>query len=87
MSSRPVTILLVEDDASLGQLLMEELEVDGYRVRRVSMVAEARTALADERPGLIVSDLRLPDGDGLEILSLRLTSPRYWPLIASTVPR
>ena len=57
MSSRPVTILLVEDDASLGQLLMEELEVDGYRVRRVSMVAEARTALADERPGLIVSDL------------------------------
>lgn len=51
MSSRPVTILLVEDDASLGQLLMEELEVDGYRVRRVSMVAEARTALTDERPG------------------------------------
>ncbi|ABM19901.1 sigma-54-dependent transcriptional regulator [Marinobacter nauticus] len=84
MSSRPVTILLVEDDASLGQLLMEELEVDGYRVRRVSMVAEARTALTDERPGLIVSDLRLPDGDGLEILSLQQAEHPGIPFIVIT---
>src|SRR5690606_26145274 len=84
MSSRPVPISLVEDDASLGQLLVEELEVDGYHVRRVSTVAAARVALEEERPGLIVSDLRLPDGDGLEILSLQQAEHPGIPFIVIT---
>ncbi|MEP5892953.1 MAG: sigma-54 dependent transcriptional regulator [Marinobacter sp.] len=68
MKARPASILLVEDDASLRTLLAEELEVDGYAVRSAATVAEGCNGLREWRPDLIVSDLRLPDGDGLAIL-------------------
>lgn len=61
-------ILLVEDDQSLGQLLAEELEMDGYRVHVAGSVGSAAQHLEEASPDLVVSDLRLPDGDGLQIL-------------------
>lgn len=68
MNTRPASILLVEDDASLRMLLSEELEVDGYEVRCAATAEEGRLGVKEGRPDLIVSDLRLPDGDGLAIL-------------------
>lgn len=38
MKARPALIMLVEDDASLRTLLSEELEVDGYAVRSLSLI-------------------------------------------------
>ncbi|MEC7816874.1 MAG: sigma-54 dependent transcriptional regulator [Pseudomonadota bacterium] len=64
-------ILLVEDDPSLSQLLAEELSEDGYQVVTAGSVQEAKTRLQASRPALIVSDLRLPDGDGLQVLTLQ----------------
>ncbi|WP_372996331.1 sigma-54-dependent transcriptional regulator [Marinobacter sp.] len=61
-------ILLVEDDASLSLLLAEELELDGYQVVRAGSVQEGCALAAEDIPDLVVSDLRLPDGDGLEVL-------------------
>ena len=58
MSATAATIMLVEDDPSLGQLLAEELEMDGYAVERAATVQEARGLLQQQRPALIVSDLR-----------------------------
>lgn len=68
MSHEPSLILLIEDDASLRTLLAEELEVDGYGVVCAGTVAEGRRQGLEARPDLIVSDLRLPDGDGLSVL-------------------
>ena len=68
MKARPASIMLVEDDASLRTLLSEELEVDGYAVHSAATVEEGCNGLREWRPDLIVSDLRLPDGDGLAIL-------------------
>ncbi len=68
MSHEPSLILLIEDDASLRTLLAEELEVDGYGVVCAGTVAEGRRQGLEARPDLIVSDLRLPDGDGLAVL-------------------
>lgn len=68
MSSKPSSILLVEDDASLRTLLAEELEVDGYRVSCAGTADEGGQLALASAPDLIVSDLRLPDGDGLSIL-------------------
>lgn len=68
MSSKPSSILLVEDDASLRTLLAEELEIDGYQVLCAGTMDEGRKAALQSGADLIVSDLRLPDGDGLEIL-------------------
>lgn len=68
MTDRQPYILLVEDDVSLRTLLAEELELDGYHVDTAGTADEgARRAVASV-PDLIVSDLRLPDRDGLSIL-------------------
>ncbi|MDK8463671.1 sigma-54 dependent transcriptional regulator [Marinobacter sp. SS13-12] len=68
MSRNPSSILLVEDDASLRTLLAEELEVDGYRVICAGTAEEGRRLALESGADLVVSDLRLPDGDGLSIL-------------------
>lgn len=68
MSDCKAKILLLEDDASLGLLLSEELELDGYNVSRAGTLHYACKMLSAETPDLVVSDLRLPDGDGLELL-------------------
>lgn len=61
-------ILLVEDDAALARLVVDELEADGARVEAFSDLAGARNWLRDNRPALVVTDLRLPDGNGMELV-------------------
>lgn len=78
------TVLLVEDDQSLGQLLAEELEMDGYSMIRAGTVGEACRQLRAQRPSLIVSDLRLPDGDGMEVLAFQQAEHPGIPFIVIT---
>lgn len=62
-------ILIVEDDAGMRNLLADELGERGtYELRCVTRLAEARTALRDSTPDLVLADLKLPDGDGIELL-------------------
>ncbi|HVC18457.1 MAG TPA: sigma-54 dependent transcriptional regulator [Vicinamibacterales bacterium] len=61
-------ILLVEDKASLRQMLRRAIETAGHTVIEAETVAEARAALREARPVLVLTDLRLPDGDGLAVL-------------------
>ena len=84
MSDCKVKILLLEDDASLGLLLSEELELDGYSVSRAGTVQEACRLLNAETPDLVVSDLRLPDGDGLELLKTAQAEGHSLPFIIIT---
>lgn len=84
MSFAGATILLVEDDASLSRLLAEELEADGYTVRVAGSMADARARLAEHVPDLVVSDLRLPDGDGLQILGLLQHRAGHVPFVVIT---
>lgn len=62
------SILLVEDDRGLRELLTEELEAEGYRVTACAAAGEARRVLESSPPGLLISDLRLPDASGLTLL-------------------
>lgn len=64
----PVSVLLVEDDQGLRELLREELEDDGYRVREAGSAEEANAALPGLAPDLVVCDLRLPGGDAFDLL-------------------
>ncbi|MBK1852251.1 sigma-54-dependent Fis family transcriptional regulator [Marinobacter sp. 1-4A] len=84
MSDCKAKILLLEDDASLGLLLSEELELDGYSVSRAGAVQEACRLLNAETPDLVVSDLRLPDGDGLELLKTAQAEGHSLPFIIIT---
>ena len=58
-------ILLVEDDESVGTMLVEVLQESGYRASLAGTGAEAKVIAEQDRPDLIVLDLRLPDTDGL----------------------
>jgi len=62
------TIVIVEDDKGLRQLLQEELERLGHQVIPAAGEMEGRAAIASATPALVVSDLRLPDGDGIQLL-------------------
>ncbi len=61
-------VLLVEDDQSLKQLLAEELEDEGHAVRTESSAEGAFPLLQSWEPDLVVSDLKLPEADGMELL-------------------
>jgi len=61
-------ILVIEDDAPLSRLLREQLSRSGYDVHGVRSWAETEAYFREHEPHLILSDARLPDGDGLERL-------------------
>ena len=68
MSTQPVShVLLVEDDVSLGSGLVGVLAAAGHEVRWARSAGEATAALAREPAELVLLDLGLPDGDGLQL--------------------
>lgn len=68
MKQLKARVLLVEDDRGLRDLLAEELEEQQLQVKRAETAKEARFLLEEEDFDLIISDLRLPDADGLQLL-------------------
>ncbi|MEX2494679.1 MAG: sigma-54 dependent transcriptional regulator [Woeseia sp.] len=68
MSKRRDKIVVVEDDAALRDLLVQELSDRGYAVQDFGDVRSCLAALGPD-VDLVVSDLRLPDGDGFDILN------------------
>jgi two-component system response regulator AtoC len=68
MTPMAACILIVEDDADLGFLLQEVLKREGHRVEVVETGAEALERLRRGTYDLLLSDLRLPDGNGLDLL-------------------
>jgi DNA-binding NtrC family response regulator len=69
-ASRPpvARILLVEDKDSLRAMLRHALERDGHVVVEARDEAEAVQALQQSQPAVVLSDLRLPSGDGFGVL-------------------
>jgi PAS domain S-box-containing protein len=59
-------ILVLEDDEKLCEVLMHALEPDGYRVHAARSIAQAEKLLQKLIPAVILLDVVLPDGDGLE---------------------
>jgi two-component system response regulator AtoC len=61
-------ILVVDDDPGFRQLLVAILSGEGYDVHSAACVSEALRAAADHHFHLVVTDLRLPDGDGVALM-------------------
>ncbi|BCL75945.1 transcriptional regulator [Jeongeupia sp. HS-3] len=61
------SLLLVDDDADLLRLLSMRLTAAGYKVTTAETVQTALAQLAVATPQLVISDVRLPDGDGLAL--------------------
>nr|WP_315253109.1 sigma 54-interacting transcriptional regulator [uncultured Duganella sp.] len=58
-------LLLVDDDDDLLRLLSMRLTANGYRVTAVGSAEEALTRMSMELPRLVISDIRLPERDGM----------------------
>jgi two-component system OmpR family response regulator len=70
-------ILIVDDDPEIRSLLARYLGGQGFRVSVASSRSECESRLADSSPDLVVLDVMLPDGSGLDICrSLHERRPR-----------
>lgn len=61
-------ILIVDDDEPLRDILVIVLEDRGYEILQASGGHEAASFLKRESVDLVISDVRMPDGDGIELL-------------------
>src|ERR671937_1752023 len=77
-------ILLVEDKDSLRTMLRHALEAQDHTVVEARDQTEAVAALQNARPGLVLSDLRLPNGDGFGVLRAAKELDPELPVIVMT---
>jgi DNA-binding NarL/FixJ family response regulator len=73
--AQAISILLVEDDAPTCWRLQDALTQAGFVVRAAGTLAEARAGLAEGAPRVLLTDLKLPDGHGVELI--RETRERF----------
>lgn len=69
MSERRQRVMVVEDDESLAELLVEELESEGLEARNWQSAEQALSMIDEFEPDVVVSDLQLPGMDGLALLN------------------
>ncbi|WP_275295747.1 response regulator transcription factor [Amycolatopsis sp. La24] len=63
----PARLLVVDDEATVRQLLSAALRFAGFEVRSAATAGEAVTSAAEEPPDLVLLDVMLPDADGFEV--------------------
>jgi DNA-binding NtrC family response regulator len=69
-------LLVVDDDDSIRETFHYHLERAGYQVTTAESAEEALGALAEVDPGIVITDVRMPGMDGLELLRrIRAASP------------
>lgn len=71
------TILVVEDEDSVADILLDVLEAEGYRVLLASSGEAALTRLKNVQPDLILSDIMLPYIDGVTMCWTIQHSPTF----------
>ena len=60
--------LIVDDDADVVDWLQEVARMEGFTVARAHSLREARIELGRQNPAVLLTDLRLPDGEGIELV-------------------
>ena len=78
------TILIVEDKESMAEMLRETLESEGYRVISAMDGAEGIKLLKEDRVDLVLTDLKLPKKDGLDVLNASKEENQLIPVIVMT---
>ena len=64
----PTEILVVEDESIFARAVCKRLRKAGFSCASAATLAQARQALTEQLPQLILLDMRLPDGSGLDLL-------------------
>ena len=80
----PADVLVVEDRASLRTMLRRTLESKGYKVVEAVDAREASTFLNSLRLSVVLTDLRLPRGSGMDVLRAAREADASLPVIVMT---
>jgi len=81
---KPKKILLVEDEENLRLLYQEELDKEGYEVTAAGDADEALAALREGRFDLVITDIRMPGKDGIELITHIMGQRRDIPIIINS---
>lgn len=65
----PYTVLIVDDDKSMRESLLDLLEAAGWRATAISRATQVADHLSNAAPDVILSDVRMPGMSGLELLA------------------
>jgi two-component system OmpR family response regulator len=66
----PPRILIVEDEPDILELLVDEFTHQGYEVLAAERVAQAERIIRSEVLDAVLSDVRMPDGNGIDLMKL-----------------
>ncbi|MFH0943662.1 MAG: response regulator, partial [Planctomycetota bacterium] len=77
-------ILVADDEPNIRLLYKQELEDDGYEVILAEDGKSAICKIEQDRPDLVVLDIRMPGMDGVEVLGQILDMYRTLPVILNT---
>ena len=77
-------ILVIEDDVLLGQAVRDQVIADGHSADWTTRLADAEAAIRAGVFDLVLLDLMLPDGRGLDFLKARRTAGDVTPVIVLT---
>ncbi len=83
-SAPPRSVLVVEDDPIMAALHRRVFENDGWEVRVADTVAAALAIISSGACSVVVSDLHLPDGTGLEVLAAARARAALTPVLFVT---
>jgi len=64
----PRTVIVIEDEPQIRRFVRSALEGEDWQVHEAATLQAGLAAVATRRPDLVVLDLGLPDGDGLELI-------------------
>ncbi|WP_099865585.1 sigma-54-dependent transcriptional regulator [Pararhizobium haloflavum] len=84
MTDASPLVLLIEDDPTLAGSLVQRLRLENFRVEWAARARQAGELLAKVRPDVIVSDIRLPDGDGETLMREHFAGAGLVPIIFMT---
>ena len=85
MDNQIVNILLIEDEDAHAELVYRSFEkhTDKFSLTTVDNLEKAKEYLKHSTPGLVITDMLLPDGKGTELLNPKDEIPRF-PMIVMT---
>ena len=61
-------ILIIDDVVTLGLMLKTWFSKKGFQARTAISISDAKKNIQEQKPDIIISDLRLPDGNGLDLI-------------------
>ena len=82
--AKPVSIWIVDDDEAIRFVLQRALRLAGYKTTSFASAAAINEALNTGEPAVIITDIRLPDADGLDVLETLKAKNIEIPVIAMT---